>query len=268
MSLTHFYSNRPVSSSSRLSSLHALHGFLGTPTDWSFFNIEHLITYDLFNDVPITPFDEWAVMFNKQVDAAPKANNILLGYSLGGRLALHAVLNEPKKWKAAIFVSTHPGLKCDKEKEHRINADKLWSERFQNMPWDALMCAWNAQDVFKDDLTILNRKESDYNRQSLSKALNTWSVGIQADLTHAIATLDIPILWIVGENDKKFVKVAQELQFKHQKSKLDIVSNSGHRLLFEQQEIFSLTVKQFIQNLETNDDRSNINSRMDEHKNI
>lgn len=229
--------------------IHALHGFLGSSADWPLFcgcKKEHFTAYDLLTDLPIVPFEEWSLMFNQGVKTA---HNILLGYSLGGRLGLHALLKKPGKWQGAIFVSTHPGLKSAEEKNKRIVADKLWAEKFQRTPWDVLMREWNAQDVFKHDPFPCNREESDFKRESLSQALITWSLGVQEDLSDAIAALEIPILWMAGENDGKFVKLAQELKFKHQKSQLCVVSNSGHRLPFGQPEKFNSIVNKFIQEL-------------------
>ena len=196
------------------------------------------------------PFSDWAEKFNQKVHTVDSlANNILMGYSLGGRLGLHALLQNPGCWKAAILVSTHPGLKLQEDKTARIASDETWAARFEKEPWEDLIKAWNAQGVFKADAFAFQRHESENDREMLATALRIWSLGLQHDLTDSIASLDMPILWMVGEKDTKFLKIAQELKFKHQKSKLCIVANAGHRLLFEQTEIYKQNVKQFIKNL-------------------
>ncbi len=210
----------------------------------------HFQGYHLFNDTSMLTFTKWAETFNQQVfskNCLP--NNILMGYSLGGRLALHALLEKPEKWKAAVLVSTHPGLKSEQDKHLRIVSDEIWAGRFENEAWEDLMKAWNAQGVFKNDSVKFQRKESAFDRKSLASALRIWSLGFQQELTDEIASLEIPILWMVGENDTKFLKIAQTLKFKHPQSKLCVVANAGHRLHFEQAEIFKQNVIHFIKNL-------------------
>lgn len=230
--------------------IHALHGFLGQPYDWpTTFNQDQFHAYQLFADFPILPFTQWAEAFNEKV-RNNHANNIFMGYSLGGRLGLHAVLNNPKMWKAAIFISTHPGLKTEEERKNRTTSDDHWAKRFENDPWEQLMQDWNAQDVFKHDPPIF-RKESENNRQDLSKALKKWSLGNQEDMRAKIAALEMPILWIVGEKDLKFISLGHELTFRHTQSQLCIVPETGHRL---QSGLLENFITQFIENLGGKDD--------------
>lgn len=234
--------------------LHALHGFLGTPGDWgSFPFVCRLSTYHLFQDFPITAFPHWAATFNRHVLESGGRNkesgkHILMGYSLGGRLGLHAVLENPALWDAAIFISTHPGLPLDTEKRSRLTADRQWAERFEKESWTSLMQAWNAQEVFKGD--SWKREENDFDRASLAYALQTWSLGAQEDLSEAIQELNIPFLWMVGANDLKFLHQAEALSFKHPKSRLCVIPEASHRLPWQQPETFMSYLTQFMHNLE------------------
>lgn len=232
--------------------IHALHGFLGQPSDWphlDFVSKDQFHRHQLLKDFPIRPFSEWAERFNQKT--AGDCKNIFMGYSLGGRLGLHALSKNPEQWKAAIFISTHPGLKSMEERNNRVAIDAQWAARFLTDPWNKLMNDWNAQDVFKGDALVPHREESENDRQFLSKAIKTWSLGVQNDLRTMIASLEMPILWMVGERDHKYLKLAQELKFRHPLSKLCVVSETGHRLQFEQPKKFILNVTTFIQHLET-----------------
>lgn len=234
--------------------IHALHGFLGQSSDWSDLGIlnERLTALNLFADFPILSFNDWAKTFNQQVreKAQESRGNILMGYSLGGRLGLHVVLEDPKLWKAAIFISTHPGLKSQDERQLRISADEAWAKRFENEAWDPLMQAWNSQGVFNHDSFSFKREEKDYNRRVLSQALKTWSLGKQEDLSEHLNALEIPVLWMVGADDAKFLQKAKELTFKNTRSKLCVVPEAGHRLPWQQTETFLLNLTKFIQSLE------------------
>jgi 2-succinyl-6-hydroxy-2,4-cyclohexadiene-1-carboxylate synthase len=231
----------------------ALHGFLGKADDWNNLGVknERFFAWDVFKDLPVSPFPSWAENFNHKVSENPAAaGNILMGYSLGGRLGLHALLQDPKKWKAAIFISTHPGLKSSVEKQARIRADHEWAHHFESEAWNPLMTRWNSQGVFLQDPFTFKREEADFCRKTLSQALKIWSLGIQGDLSGKIKSLDIPILWMVGAEDAKFLEKAKELEFRNAASELYVVPQAAHRLPWQQPEKFLRKITEFIQRLE------------------
>lgn len=220
----------------------ALHGFLGLPSDFT--NIHpSLIAHDLWAN-PAVPYTDWATAFNDQY----QAHSVLMGYSLGGRLALHALLDNPAQWQAAIFVSTHPGLETEEQRAQRLLNDLGWKEKFLQQDWATLMEEWNGQAVFKNHVHP-TREELYYNRSCLADALDTWSLGRQAHHAEALAALSIPILWVVGEEDLKFVQLAKGLNFAHPQSKIVIVPKAGHRILWQRTEFFQTLLNNFLRGL-------------------
>ena len=124
----------------------ALHGFLGKAEDWSLFNqsIQNLAPQvlvqpvDVFNQIKNAPqktMKDWAKKFNQAQKSSHQERNILLGYSLGGRLALQAAMDKPGLWDEVILVSAHPGLAGEADKATRLRSDKDWAEKFINLPW-------------------------------------------------------------------------------------------------------------------------------------
>lgn len=238
--------------------IHALHGFLGTPNDWSFLVTQladnELVNYSVFNASPIIPFKAWARNFNQQID---DAYPILLGYSLGGRLAMNALMDAPDLWKGAIIVSGHLGLKSQQEKEARYISDCEWAERFRTEEWDQLLHHWNAREMFTTASFAFDRKESDYNREHLAKAISTWSLGNQAEMTQFLAELSIPVLWIAGKNDLTYKARAKQVSFKHHLSRVWIAPDSGHRVPWEQQQSFTLQLQQFLNDIRIHNEHYN-----------
>jgi len=224
----------------------ALHGFLGKPSDW---NILHPLSLpvtavDIVN--PQTSTSEWAHNFNNSITTT---DNILFAYSLGGRLALHALTNNPSKWKAAIIISANPGLKSIVEREQRLKHDSQWVNRFENDSWEPLMQDWNQQPVFGNRVGP-HRSENDYLRIPLSQMLTHWSLGHQEDLSDHISKLDLPILWITGEEDEKYCQLAKQQHFFHPLSRLWIAQNAGHRVPWELTNEFIKQSKFFLEQVQ------------------
>jgi 2-succinyl-6-hydroxy-2,4-cyclohexadiene-1-carboxylate synthase len=193
---------------------------------------------DYMNTLGLEPendFRDWAKNFNNKVlEHFPEGPRVLAGYSLGGRLALHAMKENPELYGNAIFVSTNPGLQRDKDKEERAKNDLQWSEKFLTTPWAELMKAWNAQPVFRDSLSEPLRLEACYDRRKLAQALLEWSLAQQEDFRDFIVQRGAQILWVSGEKDIKFASQAMELQKRSLEIQSEILQKAAHRVLFDQ----------------------------------
>ncbi|BBH52559.1 alpha/beta fold hydrolase [Fluviispira sanaruensis] len=240
-----------------MTTLHFIHGFLGLPSDWQLF-IENINGYNykfhaIADFLPKSEnnnnsaFKNWANCFNQKIFAKKNnfEKNVLVGYSLGGRLALHALI-ENHDWDAALIVSANPGLNTENEKYARILNDKKWAERFLNEDWDAVMQAWNGQGVFSGLSNTLVRAESQYNKAELACALTLFSLGRQEDLRPHIASLQIPLLWLAGEKDSKFVGFAGEMSALNHKVESFVVKDAGHRIPWEKPLEFSEKLLEFV----------------------
>ena len=155
---------------------YVLHGFLGKPEDWKGLNQGMFLNggleaVDLYN-FPIISLEEWAEQFNRYVqDDSAGCNRCLIGYSLGGRLALHSLLQNPFLWDAAILISAHCGLESAVKKQERCLADERWARLFEQEEWSALLSAWNSQPVFQDSQELPDRREADFSRKNLASTL-------------------------------------------------------------------------------------------------
>jgi len=221
--------------------IHCLHGFLGLPSDWNGF--PQFQAHDLYPT--IAPYDLWT---ERQIAKFPldHRKRILLGYSLGGRLALHLLIKYPEYWTGGIIISAHPGLSDPEEKKKRYSQDLEWAKRFQEEPWQPLIQAWNQQSVFTHSLPM-GRLETDFKRNQLSRMLQTWSLGLQEDLSEPIANLNVPLLWMVGEKDPKFCQI--HLTSNHPQSKIWIAPESGHRVPWDAPKTFYEQVMQFCEEI-------------------
>lgn len=170
---------------------------------------------------------EWGERFNAYASRFDSPRT-LIGYSLGGRKALHALLLAPHLWDEVSLRSTHPGLVSNDEKRVRTAQDLVWAKRFLNDPWNDLMKDWEAQPVFNGSHRPV-RDEQDYDRRQLAFELTAYSLGAQDDLREKIASLNHPIEWVVGELDGKFTKLAQEIAQIHSRSFVRILPGIGHR---------------------------------------
>lgn len=224
-----------------MTAYYVLPGFLGLPSDWNFLGLP-LVQISCYKPLDMG-LKAWGAAFNAQAHPG-----VLIGYSLGGRLAIHAALDKPSLWQALILISSHTGLSDEKLKDERLKSDRAWAQRFANDPWDSVIQAWNSQPVFQGSHNPI-RNEGDYSRGQLASILEGWSLGYQEDLAPRIQHLAIPILWIAGSEDTACVNRTQSLRFTHPKSKKWIAPQSGHRVYLDTPEHLKKEINNFLKGL-------------------
>lgn len=224
----------------------ALHGFLGSPSDWNFWpsgewGVKTFVPYTIGS---ASSCEEWAEQFNQEIIAKTKAPRFLMGYSMGGRLALHALSMNPSMWEAGILISTHPGLQTDSERAIRLLHDQKWAEKFKNEPWDKVMQEWNKQPIFQNTYSF---ERSEQDRTLLVQQLTNFSLGRQNDLRRNLPRL--PLIWVIGELDTLYRHYANEICKLHPFSTHLQLSDAGHRAPWDAPEKFSELIKPSIKKL-------------------
>lgn len=228
-----------------------LHGNMGLPSDWEPVSLElqrlGLVsrTLNLWKLLACCPktLEEAGDLVAAEI-ASQDRSPILCGYSLGGRIALHAVCRNPEMWKGAVFISTHPGLLNDEERAVRRASDVEWAFRCLHQPWLDVMEAWHSQGVLAGNKRTDQPVLSSW-KKSIARAFMEWSLGTQADFRSALKQFLVPFLWICGEKDGKFTGLAGDVVGKA----LISVPGAGHRIPAEQPVLLAGIIAQFVKSL-------------------
>ncbi|HYC60878.1 MAG TPA: alpha/beta fold hydrolase [Thermoanaerobaculia bacterium] len=197
--------------------IRTLSGFLGLPSDWDFLPWPHA---DL----------------ERRALSPSAPDDILLGYSMGGRLALQ--LLERERFAKAIIVSANLNAPDEDRRAH----DEEWARRFESEDWASLMNAWNAQPVFGGHR--LERAEADYDRSELARQLREWSPAVLP--SPRLEQIETPILWIAGERDAKYVDIARRAVARLPRAALWICPDAGHRVPWQQPDAFVERLRVFL----------------------
>ncbi len=235
-----------------------LHGAVGMASDW-----RDLASRFAKSGISTRAVDLWRFLeegplsltdFGRALNADAGAEvfratgRALLGYSMGGRLALHALLEKNNLWQAAVIVSAHPGLESEAERATRRSVDGSWATRSLTESWPAFLTAWNAQEIFKGSTQRDPAASAQLatRRREIAQSYVNWSLGAQEPLWDRLSEISIPVLWIAGENDAKFLELAQRVVPLMPKAHLAIAPGSGHRVPWESSEWFAQTVTSFL----------------------
>lgn len=182
--------------------IRTLPGFLGLPGDWDFLPWPH---------------EPYAA-------GAASADDVLIGYSMGGRLALHIL--ERETFAKAVIVSA--GLNAPDPE--RLARDEAWARRFETGEWSSLMRDWHAQPVFGGH--VVERREEDFDRGELARQLREWSPAVLPP--PRLEAIETPILWVAGARDTRYAEVARTAVARLPHAELWICPDAGHRVPWEQ----------------------------------
>ena len=171
----------------------------------------------------------------------------LLGYSMGGRLALHALLEKDHPWQAAVIISAHPGLENPADREVRRAADAGWATKALAGNWQEFVAEWNAQPVLGTTFPRDPRESGRLimRRREVARSFIDWSLGAQEPLWDRLSGITTPVLWVVGERDTKFRMLAERATAELPYARLAIAPDAGHRVPWEAGEWLAGEVARF-----------------------
>jgi 2-succinyl-6-hydroxy-2,4-cyclohexadiene-1-carboxylate synthase len=175
---------------------------------------------------------------------------LLLGYSMGGRLALYMTLHFPERFEKVVLESASPGLKTEKERSQRLEADLQLAQKLENSNIKDFLLNWYDRPLFKSlknsphfDKLIETRLAN--NPLELAKSLRNMGTGNQPSLWGKLAQNQIPLLLLAGEYDEKFTTINTEIASLCPAARLEIVPKAGHNIHFENIDNFVAVVREF-----------------------
>ncbi|MBZ0294463.1 MAG: 2-succinyl-6-hydroxy-2,4-cyclohexadiene-1-carboxylate synthase [Anaerolineae bacterium] len=244
-----------------------LHGFTGTHRTWAsyFPNLTQryqVIAPDLLGHgntaAPRSPeryrIEYAAADLIALIDELDLQRVYLLGYSMGGRLALYTAIHYPDRIAALMLESASPGLRTDKERADRNQRDNALADRIERNgitafvnEWEALPL-WNSQ---KNTLTEAARQQLRDERlgqrpSGLANSLRGMGTGVQPPLWDKLSSLNMFVHLVAGQLDTKFLQLNHGMLTLLPHAFLDIVPDAGHAVHLER----SHTFEEFILNFE------------------
>lgn len=231
-----------------------LHGFSGDGHEWHETG-ERLPDYPaLYVDLPghggsadvvVSGFADVSNLLTKTLLSYNILDYWLVGYSLGGRIAMYHATRGPAGLRGLVVEGGHPGLQSAPEREARRQSDARWASRFRNEPLEVVFNDWYQQPVFaslndvqRHDLIALRSQNQG---QSLAAMLQATSLGEQDDLRAALGERDYPFYYVYGEKDARFGAIAAELN-----AQRHVIPHAGHNAHRENPDAFAACLAQIL----------------------
>lgn len=240
-----------------------LHGFSGSSANWQahaavFARQFRVVTTDLLGhgrtESPADParfrIDAAAQDLIVLLDALETPAVDLLGYSMGGRLALYLALTYPVRVKRLILESASPGLRTAAERQQRVEQDEALAQRIEIKGIPDFAEYWSNLPLFAsqppDLRATLHRQRLQNNPTGLANSLRGMGAGGQPSLWERLGNVAMPTLLIAGALDEKFVTINRDMDALIPDATFSIIPDAGHTVHAEQPVAYRDSVLQFL----------------------
>ena len=173
-------------------------------------------------------------------EAATSPQITLLGYSMGGRLALHWAIAHPERIRRLILVGGSPGLATSEERDERRLSDATLAEFIRTRGLEAFFKYWHNQTFFqsmmrlpKERLDPILARRAGNDPEGLSLSLENVGTGTLPSLWHRLKEIRFPVDLVTGEHDVKFTRLAHEMGAHLPKARHSVIEGAGHAVHLE-----------------------------------
>ena len=167
-------------------------------------------------------------------DALDVERSHLVGYSMGGRLALHVAARRPDRVLSVFTIGAHAGLEED-AREGRRQGDEALAARIEKEGIEAFVNYWGSQPMFAG----IERRGPTYAAEVRAERLRNHAAGLACSLRGMgagamqplwddLAHVEFPCTFVAGQLDHGYVASARRLASTVANSRVEIVPRAGH----------------------------------------
>jgi 2-succinyl-6-hydroxy-2,4-cyclohexadiene-1-carboxylate synthase len=171
---------------------------------------------------------------------------VVVGYSLGGRVALHVACQAPAGLLGVVAISASPGIRDADARERRRERDVELADALEaDGDVDAFLSRWLANPLFATlpaaAADVDARREN--TAAGLADSLRRCSVGTQRWLGDELVDAAVPVQLVCGARDDPFVTAACALAGRGGAVDVAVVTGAGHVAHLEQPELTARLVR-------------------------
>jgi 2-succinyl-6-hydroxy-2,4-cyclohexadiene-1-carboxylate synthase len=243
-----------------------LHGFTGSTATWRplvpmFGTCRRLIAVDLLgHGGSPSPPDPAAYAVEREVerivgalDGLGVGRTDVLGYSMGGRVALQLALAHPGRIGRLVLESASPGIADPAERAARVRADAALAELLEREGIVAFVDRWERVPLFASQARLPEERRAalraDRLRRDptgLANSLRGAGQGVAPPVRERLGELTMPTLLIVGQLDERYVALGRQMAERIPNAELVVVPEAGHAIHLEQPGAFETAVSGFL----------------------
>ena len=187
----------------------------------------------------------------RMAEIADAGADFLVGYSLGGRLALRAALRGPGAYRGVVLVGATAGLEEGPMRVQRAEADEKLASWMEAMPIEDIVALWERQPLFADQSEALVEEQRpgrlSHDPRSLALLLRTAGQGTLEPVWNELHSFELPLLAIAGARDDGYSAAAKRIASVAPNARAAIVEEAGHAPQLQQPAAVAGLITEFLE---------------------
>jgi 2-succinyl-6-hydroxy-2,4-cyclohexadiene-1-carboxylate synthase len=146
--------------------------------------------------------------------AGGTTSRVLVGYSMGGRLALHAALAHPERVEALVLIGATAGLEDPDDRRRRRANDEALAQRLERVGLDTFLDEWVSMPMFSGlpHWARFDRERRANTAEGLAASLRRAGTGSMTPLWDRLGAITCPVLLLSGGRDLAYTALASRLE--------------------------------------------------------
>lgn len=247
----------------------ALHGFSGSGLDFEVIAESRNRTVACYapdfighgeSDAPIElneyKIDSIIDSLAEMLDHYKINNPIIIGYSMGGRVALQYAIARPGSFRALVLIGATAGIYEDRERERRRRADDELADEIIEFGIEAFADKWECSPVIATQELIPEPNQKAIKRRrrmnrpiGLANSLRGFGTGVMDPVWDKLKSINCRQLLVTGELDLKFAQIAERMEKESSYAHHVSIPQAGHAAHLESPELFTTVLEAFLKDI-------------------
>jgi 2-succinyl-6-hydroxy-2,4-cyclohexadiene-1-carboxylate synthase len=176
----------------------------------------------------------------------------LIGYSLGGRMALLAALEHPDLVERLVLISASPGIAGNAARTARRAHDQALADHIEAVGSEAFLDEWLVGPItgtrhLDDEARRRDRAVRAGNTASgLAAAVRGLGQGAQPYVGDRLGDLEVPLLTVSGSTDTAYTELARDMADAVPNGFHVVIDGAGHNVILDEPCALGATLLDFV----------------------
>ncbi|HEX6631876.1 MAG TPA: 2-succinyl-6-hydroxy-2,4-cyclohexadiene-1-carboxylate synthase [Gemmatimonadaceae bacterium] len=240
-----------------------LHGFTGSSATWAplqeaLADACDMVAVDLLghgeSDAPADPAryaaGRCAADLAGLLDVLGIEAAAVVGYSMGGRMALRLALDQPRRVRALVLESASPGIADVAGRAARVAADAALADDIERDGVAAFVARWERLPLWASQAALpagvreaLRAQRLRNDARGLANSLRGAGAGAEPPALDMLGSLSMPTLLVAGALDARYVAHAHAMAERIPGARVAVVPDAGHAVHLERPAAFAALVR-------------------------
>ena len=194
-------------------------------------------------------------MLEARIESEPRPV-LLVGYSLGGRVALHFAARFSHLLQGLVLFGANPGIREEEVRDERVRWEEQLCQRLQDDGVEGFMKYWQSLPIIEtqkriaDEIWVpMRERRLLCKSEGLIQSLRTMGTGRMVSLWDALENISCPVLYCAGQEDDKYCRIGQEVVERLPRGQFISLPGAGHAAHLEALEASGEVVRNWYERL-------------------